>query len=257
MSSRLKNKVAIITGAAKGQGEFEARLFASEGATVVLCDIDVETCGKTAEEISSSGGSAVSMTLDVTSEPNWIGVIEQTVEFFGKLDILVNNAGRGDSMPFVDVDREYFNAYVGLNLWAPLRLWQHAYEYLAKSSDPSVVMIGSVDAERPSPGSVVYGATKGALSAATVALSKEWMAAGIRVNQVNPGLVDTQLTSQIVRSLKESGESINIAGRVGSPDEIAGLVHYLVAPVGRFANGTSFRIDGGALALGPFDRWQQ
>ena len=93
MSSRLKNKVAIITGAAKGQGEFEARLFASEGATVVLCDIDVEACGKTAEEISSSGGSAVSMTLDVTSEPNWIGVIEQTVEFFGKLDILVNNAG--------------------------------------------------------------------------------------------------------------------------------------------------------------------
>ena len=83
------------------------------------------------------------------------------------------------------------------------------------------------------------------------------MAAGIRVNQVNPGLVDTQLTSQIVRSLKESGERINIVGRVGLPDEIAGLVHYLVAPVGRFANGTSFRIDGGALALGPFDRWQQ
>jgi NAD(P)-dependent dehydrogenase (short-subunit alcohol dehydrogenase family) len=118
-------------------------------------------------------------------------------------------------------------------------------------------MIGSVDAERPSPGSVVYGATKGALSAATVALSKEWMAAGIRVNQVNPGLVDTQLTSEIVHSLKESGESINIVGRVGLPDEIAGLVHYLVAPVGRFANGASFRIDGGALALGPFDRWQK
>jgi NAD(P)-dependent dehydrogenase (short-subunit alcohol dehydrogenase family) len=118
-------------------------------------------------------------------------------------------------------------------------------------------MMGSVDAERPSPGSVVYGATKAALSAATVALSKEWMAEGIRVNQVNPGLVDTPLTSAIVESLDESGESINIAGRAGLPDEVAGLVHYLVAPVGRFANGASFRVDGGALALGPFDRWHQ
>ena len=84
MSSRLKNKVAIITGAAKGQGEFEARLFANEGATVVLCDIDVEACGKTAEEISSAGGNAVAMTLNVASEPDWMGAIEQTLDFFGK-----------------------------------------------------------------------------------------------------------------------------------------------------------------------------
>ena len=245
----LAEQRVLVTGASSGIGAAIASRLANAGATVVV----VSRSGGVPE----SKGAMYSLVADLSEPEETDTVIERTVDMLGGLDILVNNAGRGDPRPFVDVDREYFNAYVGLNLWAPLRLCQHAYEYLAQSSDPSVVMIGSVDAERPSPGSVVYGATKGALSAATVALSKEWMAAGIRVNQVNPGLVDTQLTSEIVRSLKESGESINIVGRVGLPDEIAGLVHYLVAPVGRFANGASFRIDGGALALGPFDRWQQ
>ena len=124
----------------------------------------------------------------------------------GGLDVLVNNAGRGDSLPMVDMNREYFDGYMDLNLWAPLRLCQKAHQYLSASANPSVIMMGSVDAERPSPGSVVYGATKAALGAATVALSKEGMGEGIRVNQVNPGLVDTPLTSEIVDSLNTSEE---------------------------------------------------
>ncbi len=245
----LDEQRVLVTGASFGIGAAIASRLANAGATVVV----VSRSGGVPE----SNGSIYSLVADLSDPEETDMVVERTVSMLGGLDVLVNNAGRGDPMPFVDIDRAYFNAYVELNLWAPLRLCQHAYEYLAQSSDPSVVMIGSVDSERPSPGSVVYGATKGALSAATVALSKEWMAAGIRVNQVNPGLVDTQLTSEIVHSLEESGENINIVGRVGLPDEIAGLVHYLVAPVGRFANGASFRIDGGALALGPFDQWQR
>ena len=245
----LDEQRVLVTGASTGIGAAIATRLANAGATVVV----VSRSGGMPE----SKGAVYSLVADLSKPEETDTVIEKTVEILGGLDVLVNNVGRADTIPFADIDRDYFNAYIGLNLWAPLRLCQHAYEYLAQSRDPSVVMIGSVDSERPSRGSVVYGASKGALSAATVALSKEWMAAGIRVNQVNPGLVDTKMTSEIVHSLEESGESINIVGRVGWPDEIAGLVHYLVAPVGRFANGTSFRIDGGALALGPFDRWQQ
>ena len=245
----LAERRVLVTGASSGIGAAIAIRLANAGANVVA----VSRSG----DVPESKGVISSLAADLSESAETDTVIKRAVDILDGLDILVNNAGRGDPMPFVDVDREYFDGYVGLNLWAPLRLCQYAYEYLAQSSDPSVVMIGSVDAERPSPGSVVYGATKGALNAATIALSKEWQAAGIRVNQVNPGLVDTQLTSEIVRSLNKSGESINIVGRAGLPDEIAGLVHYLVAPVGRFANGGSYRIDGGALALGPFDRWQQ
>jgi 3-oxoacyl-[acyl-carrier protein] reductase len=115
------------------------------------------------------------------------------------------------------------------------------------------VLIGSVDAERPSPGAVAYGATKGALSAATVALSKELAPDGIRVAQVNPGLVDTPMVAGIKSDLGAAQHSINLVGRFGRPEEVAGLVHYLVAPVGRFATGSTWRLDGGALAMGPFD----
>jgi NAD(P)-dependent dehydrogenase (short-subunit alcohol dehydrogenase family) len=89
-----------------------------------------------------------------------------------------------------------------------------------------------------------------------VALAKEWRRDGIRVNQVNPGLVDTPLAAEVIAALDEAGESINVVGRAATGDEIAGLVHYLVAPVGRFATGASFMLDGGAVTLGPFDMRQ-
>lgn len=180
-------------------------------------------------------------------------VIDEAVAELGGLDILVNNAGRSDWQPLSDLDRGHFDSLIGLNLWAPLRLCQLAHPYLAASDDSAVVMIGSVDAVRPSAGGAVYGATKAGLGAATVALAKEWRADGIRVTQVDPGLVDTTMAAEVVAVLKESGNSINLAARPGRVDEIAALVHYLVAPAGRFANGASFRIDGGAIALGPFD----
>ena len=91
------------------------------------------------------------------------------------------------------------------------------------------------------------------MAAATVAMAKEWMVDGIRVNQIDPGLVDTALAADAVDAVRAEDAQINMVGRVGRPDEIAGLVHYLVAPVGQFANGTSYRVDGGALGLGPFD----
>ena len=114
-------------------------------------------------------------------------------------------------------------------------------------------MIGSVDAVRPSPRASVYGATKAGLGAVTIALAKEWAPDGIRVNQVNPGLVDTPLAANTVAQVRASDAAINISRRVGEPEEIAGLVLYLVSPIGRFATGTIYTVDGGALATGPFD----
>ena len=184
-------------------------------------------------------------------------VIEAAVAELGGLDILVNNAGTAAWLPVVEMDRPHFDELVGLNMWAPLRLCQLAHPYLAASEDPAVVMIGSVDAVRPSAGGAVYGATKAALGAVTVALAKEWQTDGIRVTQVDPGIVDTPMAARLIGELTEAGASVNLAGRPGRPEEIAALVHYLVAPAGRFATGVSFRVDGGALALGPFDMIQR
>ena len=194
----------------------------------------------------------------------------------GGLDVLVNNAGRGDWRPLVDVDRAYFDDLVGLNLWAPLRLAQLAHPHLARARSTAeeatasrtsmgsggaqppvrssvVVMIGSVDAVRPSAGGAVYGATKAGLAAVTVALAKEWGPDAIRVVQVDPGIVDTPMASEVVPELEAAGFGVNVVRRAGTSEEIAGLVHYLVSPLGGFATGVSFRLDGGAVAMGPFD----
>ena len=234
-----------MTGASAGIGAAIAARLAGAGADVVA----VSRSGGVPE----SEGAIRPLSADLSDPDNVDAVIPAAVAELGGLDILVNNAGRGDWLPLSELDRDYFDGLVGLNLWAPLRLCQLAHPYLAASDDSAVVMIGSVDAVRPSAGGAVYGATKAGLGAVTVALAKEWRADGIRVTQVDPGMVDTPMAADVIRELTAAGVSVNIAGRAGKPDEIAALVHYLVAPAGRFATGVSFRLDGGAVALGPFD----
>ena len=245
----LTGKRALVTGASAGIGAAIARRLAAAGADVVA----VSRSGRLPDPPPAPAGQIHPFVADLSDAAQVDGVVAAAVKILGGLDIVVNNAGRGDWVPLADIDRTYFDDLIGLNLWAPLRICQLAHPHLAAAGDAAVVMIGSVDAVRPSAGGIVYGATKAGLGAATVALSKEWRADGIRVNQVNPGLVDTPLAAHVVQALKDADVSINIVGRAGTGDEIAGLVHYLVAPVGRFATGASFRLDGGAVALGPFD----
>ena len=241
----LTSKRVVVTGASAGIGAAIAVRLAEAGADVVA----VSRSGRTPE----AEGTIRPLVADL-SDPGAVDtVIPAAVKVLGGLDILVNNAGRGDWLPLVDLDRAYFDGLVGLNLWAPLRLCQLAHPYLASVDDAAVVMIGSVDAVRPSAGGAVYGAAKAGLGAVAVALAKEWRYDGIRVTQVNPGLVDTPMAAEVISELDTAGVSVNIAGRAGMPDEVAALVHYLVAPARRFATGASFRLDGGAVALGPLD----
>lgn len=238
-----------MTGASTGIGAAIAVRLADAGADVVA----VSRSGRAPE----AEGSIRPLVADLSDPGGVDGVIPAAVAELGGLDILVNNAGRADWLPLSDLDREHFDGLIGLNLWAPLRLCQLAHPHLAAGGDSAVVMIGSVDAVRPSAGGAVYGASKAGLAAMTVALAKEWRDDGIRVTQVDPGIVDTPMAAEIIHELDAAGAPVNIAGRAGEPGEIAALVHYLVAPAGRFANGASFRLDGGALALGPFDNLER
>lgn len=241
----LSGRRALVTGASAGIGGAIARRLAGAGAAVVA----VSRAGDAPEATGVIHGLAADLTTAETLD----GVIDRTVDLLGGLDIVVNNAGRADFVDLDLIDRAHFDDMVALNLWAPLRLCQLAHLHLKESPDASVVMIGSIDAVRPSGGAAVYAATKAGLMGMTVALAREWARDGIRVNQVNPGLIDTPMARQAIDDLSASGARFNMVGRPGSGDEIAAQVHYLVAPVGRFATGRSFEIDGGALSLGPFD----
>lgn len=243
----LTDRRVLVTGGSAGIGASVAVRLARAGARVVA----VSRSGRSPGD--PGAGTIEPLVADLSRPADLDGVVERTVDVLGGLDVLVNNAGRGDWRRLDEVDRAYFDGLVGLNLWAPLRLSQLAHPHLAASEHAVIVMIGSVDAVRPSAGGVVYGASKAGLAAATVALSKEWGGDGIRVVQVDPGIIDTPMASEVVPELEAAGFGVNIVRRAGTGDEIAGLVHYLVSPLGGFATGASFRLDGGAVAMGPFD----
>ena len=247
----LTGRRALVTGASAGIGAAIAARLAGAGARVVAVS---RSGGLPSGERPSAAADRIAPLVADLADPAQVDtVVDRAVAELGGLDILVNNAGRGDWRPFGEVDRGYFDALIGLNLWSPLRISQLAHPHLAASSAGVVVMIGSVDAVRPSAGAVVYGASKAGLAAATVALAKEWMDDAIRVVQVDPGIVDTPMASQVVPQLEAVGFGVNLVHRAGRSEEIAGLVHYLVSPLGGFATGVSFRLDGGAVAMGPFD----
>jgi len=240
----LTGRRAIVTGASTGIGAAIASRLAGAGASVVA----VSRSGR-----APDADGVIGLVADLSDAGQLDAVIERAVEQLGGLDILVNNAGFADRVPLADLDRATFDRFIDLNMWAPIRLCQLAHPHLAACEGAAVVMIGSIDAHRPSVGALTYGATKAAMGSAIVTMAKEWMNDGIRVNQVDPGLIDTPLAGEVVAAIRADDARINMVGRVGEPDEVAALVHYLVAPSGRFANAASFLVDGGALSLGPSD----
>lgn len=244
----LNGRRALISGGSSGIGAATARRLTDAGARVVVVGRRSAPLEALSDEI---GESCTPIQADLADPTQLETVVTRAVETLGGLDIVINSAARADWMPFDQLDRATFDDMFGLNVWAPFRIIQLARDHLLEGTDPVVVTIGSVDAERPSPGAVAYGATKAALAAATVALAKEL--APIRFIQVNPGLIDTPMIAEVKADLEAHRDRFNLAGRLGRPQEIAGLIHYLVSPLGAFANGNVFRVDGGALVMGPFD----
>lgn len=249
----LAGRAALVTGGSTGIGAATARVLAAAGAHVAIVARRPDRLADTVAAIEADGGRAVAITADLADEAQLDTVVDRAVAALGGLDIVVSNAGRAEHLPVAQLDRGRFDALVALDLWAPLRLAQLAHPHLAASDAGVLVTVGSIDATRPSAGAAVYGAAKAGLAAATVALAKEWGDDGIRVVQVDPGLIRTPMAAGAVADVEAAGARINLAGRVGEPHEVAALVLYLVSPAGRFADGATFRVDGGALALGPFD----
>ena len=249
----LDGQAALVTGASSGIGRAIAATLANAGADVVLVARRADELDIVAAEIVSRGGRGVPVVADLSDPEQVDTVVDRAVGALGQLDIVVNAAGRADWASALETDQASIAAHLPLNAWVPLRLAQLAHPYLSESADGVVVMVGSVDAARPSSGAAAYGASKGAMSSLTVVLAKEWASDGIRVVQVDPGLVRTPMAAEVVRKVNSGERKINLVKRAGEPAEVAALVLYLVSPSGRFATGTSFRLDGGALAVGPFD----
>src|SRR6516164_1664052 len=245
---RLKDKVAIVTGAAHGMGEAEARLFAREGAKVVVADVLGEQAGAVAADIRATSGEAIAATIDVTSEPAWVALIEKTVARYGRLDILVNNAGISGSSVGDPDGLEGWHRIIAVNQTSVFLGTKLAAEQMAKTGGGSIVNISSIMGFVGSTGGhPAYHASKGAVRIYSKAAAVRYGPLGVRVNTVHPGYMPPMLNAT---NAGERDEKIALTPlrRIGQPIEVAYGVLFLASDEASFVTGAELVIDGGFIA---------
>lgn len=247
MAKRLEGKVALITGAARGQGEAEARLFVAEGARVVLGDVRDELGEKVA---ASLGEAARYVHLDVAQESHWQRAVALAEAEFGRLDVLVNNAGIvGAYAPTEHCTLESYQQTIAVNQIGPFLGMKTAIPALRRAGGGSIVNVGSVAGLYGIPGLVAYGASKWALRGMTKSVALEVGKDRIRVNALHPGSVDTPMMDPNVdRSLLTRGQALQ---RVAQPEEIANAALFLACDESAFITGTDLAADAGLSAGQP------
>jgi 3alpha(or 20beta)-hydroxysteroid dehydrogenase len=251
---RLQGKVAIVTGAARGMGAAHARRFAAEGAKVLLTDLLDEEGKRVAQEI---GAAALYAHLDVRSEEDWAAAVAMAVEQFGRLDILINNSGIQRMATIAEMSLNDFQTVLDVNLTGTFIGLRAAIRPMQDAGGGSIVNIASIAGLVGTAGGATYAASKHAVIGLTKVAAMELGAAGIRVNAVCPGPVDTPLT----QSLNEDAGFDAIAllakkiplQRSAQPEEITNLVTFLASDESSYCTGSAFVADGGLIAGVGFD----
>ena len=248
---RLDGKVALITGGAKGQGREEAKLFAKEGAKVVLGDILDNLGQEVAKDIQDTGREATYVHLDVTNETDWKSSIEIVLQKYGRLDILVNNAGILIRKGIEDTTSEDWTRIMDINVKGAFLGIRSAIPVMRQSGGGSIINISSTAGLVASPsGSASYTATKGAVRLLTKSTAIQYAKENIRCNSVHPGPIDTDMIQDSITDpskLTERMESLPM-GRFGTAEEVAFGVLYLASHESSFVTGSELVIDGGHTA---------
>jgi 3alpha(or 20beta)-hydroxysteroid dehydrogenase len=242
--ARFDNKVILISGGARGQGAAEVRLLVSEGAKVVIGDV-LEAEGR--ELAGELGPAAVFLRQDVTEEADWAKAVEAALEL-GGLHGLVNNAGIFVPMQVLETDAALFERHMRVNQLGCFLGMKAVAGPMQRSGGGSIVNISSVAGLRGSPGAIAYSATKWALRGMTKAAAIDFAPRGIRVNSVHPGPIDTEMIR--IRTPEQNRERLQAVPmkRMGTAEEVAKLVLFLLSDESSYITGAEIAVDGGASA---------
>lgn len=247
-TKKLAGKVAVVTGASKGIGASIAKHLAAEGAAVVVNYASSRNgADKVVSEITAQGGKAVAVQADVSRKGDIERLFAETREAFGPADILVNNAGVYEFLPLEQVTEEHYRKQFDLNVLGLLLTTQEAVKGFG-SGGGSVINISSVASTAAPPGASVYSATKGAVDTITRSLAKELGSRKIRVNAINPGLVETEgvhAAGFMGSDFQKQAEAMTPLGRIGQPQDIGTVAAFLASADSGWITGETFRVSGG------------
>jgi NAD(P)-dependent dehydrogenase (short-subunit alcohol dehydrogenase family) len=251
---RLKDKVAVITGSTRGIGEASAKLFAREGARVVISGRNVDDGRRVVADIKDAGGEAVFIPCDVSIPQQVRDLIDKTVAVFGRIDVLMNNAATENVKTVLDTSEEEFDYIVNANLKAVFIGTQRAIPYMQKQGGGVIINTGSTFGHVGSPGYAVYHATKGAVLSFTRAIAISYIKDKIRVNSLSPGTIDTPGLRDGVKATAKDPQAamagylaLQPMGRFGTSDEIAIGALFLASDESSFMTGADLLIDGGYI----------
>jgi glucose 1-dehydrogenase len=244
MPARFQDKVCVVTGGGSGIGKATCERFASEGAKVVVADLNEQHGYETVQAITAQGGQAIFAKCDVSSSADVQATIKAAVDRWGKIDVVVNDAAVMTYQPIADLSEEEWDHVLAVNLRSVFLFSKYALPHMGPGA--SFVNISSVHAHETEANVVPYAASKGGMEAFTRGFALELESRKIRVNCVAPGAVDTPMlwSNPMVRSGQEK-----IEGAVGQPEDIAAVVAFLASDEGRFVNGTTVVADGARLDI--------
>lgn len=247
--SKLKNKVAVVTGAAKGIGAAIAKHFAAEGAKVVVNYISSkESADSVVKEITDNGGIAISIQADVSNEADVTRLFEETKKAFGTLDILVNNAVFQQFLPIDQATTEAFHQHFNVNVLGPVLTIQASLKLFGDKGG-NIINISSGASKTPMAGVSLYSATKAALDAITISLSKELGAKNVRINSILPGATETEGAASAGVTSGSEYEKMFVAntplGRRGHPNDIAKAAVFLASDDAAWITGEQISVSGG------------
>src|SRR5216117_2305952 len=253
MSERLTGKVALITGAGMGMGREASRLFAAEGARIVVCDIDGEAASQTADLVKRAGGEALAAVGDVAVEDDVRGMVEEGARRFGALHVLYNNAGvlwKDRDRSVLETDERWWDRVMAINLKSVFWVTKHGIPHLRRAGGGSVIVMGSVSALVGfTRAQDAYTAAKGGLISLTKSLAIQFARDRVRCNIIHPGIVDTPLQAPyLTDALRKEFETGIPLGRIARPREIASVALFLASDDSSFMTGAELIVDGGFTA---------
>lgn len=249
---KLENKVAIVTGSATGIGKAIVQRFVAEGAAVMVDYVhgQEEDASALVESLTSNGGRAAAVAASIDKQDDVNALVQTTVDTFGRLDIVVNNAGIETKVPFLDVSLDLWNKVIAVNLTGAFLCAQAGARQMVKQGGGGrIINISSVHEDLPMPTNVPYCASKGGMRMLMRTICVELAPHGITVNDIGPGAIDTPMDAPLKAHPKEMKELLSEIplGRMGKPEEVAGLAAFLASDEAAYITGSTYFIDGGML----------